>query len=210
MNDNYTNKNKEEYLDISQTGLNLSLAKDEKFKQYPENERYWVSNYGQVIYLSKKGIYQVAKITADTAGKRIKLYQRIRINNNTEYLHRVVAKTWCKGYSELCNEVHHLDGDGTNNYYKNLKWVCIPHHGFLNQGTQLFFMGNRENSDFEDVDDLTIVADKIGVDVRVLGYILSRKPDTTSGGLDIYNFETSGSYPYVIALERKRNDKSAA
>lgn len=122
----------------------------------------------------------------------------------------MVALTWCKGYSERCNEVHHLDGNGLNNYYKNLKWVCRQHHGFLNLGTNILFMGNREKSDFEEVDDLTAIADKIGVDIRILGYILSGKPDAKSGGLDIYNFDTGSAFPYVIALERKRKCKSAA
>lgn len=210
MNDNYANKNKEEYLDISKTGLNLSLAKDEKFKQYPEDSRYYISNYGQAICLKKNGKYKYVKTTLDTGGKRVKLYSRIWINGKLDFLHRVVALTWCKGHSQLCNEVHHLDGDGLNNYYKNLKWVCRPHHTFLNLGTTILFMGNREKSDFEEVDDLTSVADKIGIDVRILGYILSGKPDATSGGLDIYNFDTGGAYPYVIGLERKPKDKSVA
>ena len=126
-----------------------------------------------------------------------------------EYLHRVVATTWCKGYSEICNEVHHIDGNGLNNYYKNLKWVCKPHHNLLDRGTQIFFMSNREKSDFKEVDNLEEIAQKVGIDVRVLGYILSGVPDAISGGLELYQFDTGGAYPYVIGLRRKHDIKSA-
>ena len=201
-----------QYLDLNQTELDIDLKPNEKFKKVEGLNFVWVSQYGRVIQLKKSGKYYLAKLTDDTK-KSGKTYQRIWIGelNESAYVHRLVAETWCKGFdAELRNEVHHIDHDGLNNFYKNLIWVNKVQHSLLDRDVKIYFMNNRSNSDFQPVDDLVEVAQKIGIDIRVLGSILSRQPHFKSDNLDIYECDNGGKYSYYFALERQKKQNNTA
>lgn len=44
------------------------------------------------------------------------------------YIHRVVAEAFCVREKETYNEVHHIDGDTSNNAASNLMWVDEIEH----------------------------------------------------------------------------------
>lgn len=197
-------KNNRQYLDLKQINLDIKLNPNEKFAKGLNLSNTWISQYGRIIIKNKSGKYYLAKLSNDTK-KSGKTYKRVWISelNETAYVHRLVAEVWCRGFdAELRNEIHHLDHDGSNNYYKNLIWVNKVHHSFLNRDIKIYFMNNRSNSDFQPVDDLVEVAQKIGINIKVLSFILSKKPDLKSGTLDIYECDMNGTTACYFALER--------
>lgn len=73
------------------------------------------------LKLQSKG-YQMVGLTKDDGTKA------------NYYVHRLVAAAFCEGYEE-CLQVNHLDGNKSNNYYKNLEWVTRSEnmiHAFRN------------------------------------------------------------------------------
>lgn len=91
--------------------------------------RIW-SNYSKKI-LSQHDVIYHNKNGTDNIHKRVLL--RINGKNKGLYVHRLVAYSFhIKGsyaaYTAGRNEIHHIDGDGTNNELKNLMRCTIPEH----------------------------------------------------------------------------------
>lgn len=79
---------------------------------------YEVSNYGRV-----RNKYGLMKQTANVKNG----YLHVMLHNNGERknfrTHRLVAHSFCNGYTEEKNNVNHIDGNITNNKADNLEWV---------------------------------------------------------------------------------------
>ena len=96
----------------------------EKWITIDEFPRYKISNYGRV-----KSCIGAEKILAPS---KVKGYLLIKLskapNKQGKYLqktfrvHRLVAKYFCEGFAED-KQVHHIDRQRDNNFYKNL--VCL-------------------------------------------------------------------------------------
>ena len=75
------------------------------------------------------------KITANSKGRkdcRVELWKNGK--HKTYLVSRLVAMTWCNGYSDQLT-VNHIDGNPLNNSYLNLEWVSKTEnikHGFEN------------------------------------------------------------------------------
>lgn len=98
-------------------------------------EKYLVSNFGGIKHVKSGHTSYTTKINSrgycafsftGTDGKQ---------HNTTK--HKIVALAFVDGYDEyLHNEVNHIDGVKTNNYWKNLEWVDHDgnmKHAFNNQ-----------------------------------------------------------------------------
>lgn len=90
----------------------------EIWKDIKDYEGYYqISNFGNVKNIKTNRI-----LTGDTnsAGyRRVILYTPVK---KRFFIHRLVALHFCNGYSDDL-VVNHIDGNKTNNYYKNLEWV---------------------------------------------------------------------------------------
>lgn len=90
----------------------------EKWKKIDGYERYSVSNMGRVRYSLVHGGYSYRKPQINKKG-----YARVSIGGKLHRLHRVVAKAFVEGMSEVRCDVNHLDGNKLNNHAENLRWV---------------------------------------------------------------------------------------
>lgn len=102
------------------------IYEDEKFKfiKYPgvNKYQYVISNYGRVFkYINN----EEKKIHYDKDGYKktsIRVTQNGISKHTNIFIHRLVAYTFIKKPKD-CNVVNHIDGNKTNNYYKNLEWT---------------------------------------------------------------------------------------
>lgn len=84
---------------------------------YPgiKDDRYMISNYGDVLCIKTKNILQ--KFMTN------KGYLVTTICGKFVSIHKLVATFYVPGRSAEKNEVDHIDGNKLNNYYENLEWV---------------------------------------------------------------------------------------
>lgn len=82
---------------------------------------YKVSNYGRVLSLAKTTIRGRKYDKILSASKKDNGYYTVSINDNNEYVHRLVAKAFIDNPNNL-NEINHKDEDKSNNRVDNLEW----------------------------------------------------------------------------------------
>lgn len=112
---------KSEILNTKKANIKL-IAKDEIFVQVHNTYNYWVSNYGRVVNnLKGKNKFYIYK-TGDVHLTLTNVYiDNTRVPIDT-YIKNLVAEHFLfkiKGK----DIVYHIDGDKTNNYYKNLLYL---------------------------------------------------------------------------------------
>ena len=108
---------------------------------YPELNVFWVSSEGRyklangVIRTgSKSGNYLIGMFPYKNSNKRKKFI-----------LHVPIARIWNGPCPQDKDEIHHIDGDGTNNRPENLVYVTKSEHARLDHGVpvrQLSIKGN--------------------------------------------------------------------
>lgn len=101
----------------------------EEWRTIEEFHRYQVSNYGRVKScigeekLLKANVvqgYLIVKLSKEPNEQGVYIQKCFKV-------HRLVAKYFCEGYAED-KQVHHIDRQRTNNYYKNLLNVTKAQH----------------------------------------------------------------------------------
>ena len=85
----------------------------ERYKTIKNHPGYEVSNLGN-IRNKKTG---TVRALTNRSG-----YRKIRLDNQDESVHRLVAETFFEGPFDGM-QVNHLDGDKSNNFLGNLEWV---------------------------------------------------------------------------------------
>lgn len=83
----------------------------------------YVNNNGTKVYeVYNQDIYHVAyvdhRISKNNCG-----YMQVGVGSTIVPVHRLVARAWCKGWSEEKNEVDHINNVRDDNFWKNLRWV---------------------------------------------------------------------------------------
>ena len=85
--------------------------------------KYLISNLGKIIDISKNKVLTESNSTHG--------YKQVNIHQFDSYIsirvHRLVAYLWCEN-GKFKLEVHHIDGDKTNNKSINLIWVTCDEH----------------------------------------------------------------------------------
>lgn len=115
----------------------FELKEDEIMKKIEKINNVWITNYGNVFKFhenSYMGYWEKVKLTQN------KGYLYLRATKNSKSIslavHRLVGKYFCEGYSpDLV--IDHIDTNGLNNYYKNLRWVTQKdniHHSYKSSG----------------------------------------------------------------------------
>ena len=104
----------------------------EEWKQIVEYENYEISNYGNVRRISYNDLQSKAKFRLPYILKPSietnKKYYKVTLFKNGKQKHfsisRLVAIHFIEN-KENKNQVNHIDGNGFNNYYKNLEWCTM-------------------------------------------------------------------------------------
>ena len=82
---------------------------------------YLLSPYGKVYSKHNKRIMK-SRVNKPNPYLYITLGTDQRGDRKTKSIHRLVAEHFVPNFEQK-EQVHHLDDDPTNNYFKNLKWV---------------------------------------------------------------------------------------
>lgn len=175
-------------------GFPFELKEDEEIKQVIEFPDYWVSNYGRVFsyknaYKTRKG-WRELKQYSDT--KHRYLDCRISVQGKTLHfpVHRYVCKYFCLGYAEGL-VVNHIDGDTTNNYYKNLEWVSQKeniHKSYISSKLD----ATRNYYIIELYDSQGKYVDKFKGKFKMIDYIKENNLDCS--GLSLFAYGVSRGY----------------
>jgi hypothetical protein len=95
----------------------------ERWKLFPKQDRYWISNKGRV-YSSKSG--KVSKQSRKYRHKReVRLSYRSKKYLPSDSIARLVLLAW-RGDPPMTGDLYiasHIDGDSSNNDLTNLKWA---------------------------------------------------------------------------------------
>lgn len=94
----------------------LVICSGYEWEVYPKDDRYIVSEHGEVFTTVGKG--RILKPNVMKSG-----YIRYRLSSGHVYIHRMVAFTFWGDKTEYGLEVDHIDRDKSNNHYTNLRWV---------------------------------------------------------------------------------------
>lgn len=95
------------------------------------NSNYWISNYGRLkSYSYRYEIYEPAEQFLNKPNGYYRIALMLNKDRKNFYVHRLVAQYFLENPSGDIQDyqVHHIDGNRQNNYYKNLKWVTKQEH----------------------------------------------------------------------------------
>lgn len=83
------------------------------------SKSYVVTDSGEFYYYTKRtGLLEKGRLCDNGKG-----YLSAGINGKRKYIHRLVAESFCNKPCDLHVQVNHIDGDKSNNSYRNLEWV---------------------------------------------------------------------------------------
>ena len=97
----------------------------EEWKNCIFDERYLISNFGNIKRILSNGDERTLKPSVLNKGKTHPYYyiQVHKLGKRKNYLiHRLVALAFCDGHSDTNNVCDHIDRDTFNNHYSNLRW----------------------------------------------------------------------------------------
>ena len=105
--------------------------------------KYYVDGNGNILNMNTNKMLKPQKCRAG--------YLRVNLvrddgKRKAFSIHRLVAIRYVVGRTKLHNEVNHIDGDKSNNYYKNLEWVTRKENMAHARETLKRKMGNIEQT----------------------------------------------------------------
>lgn len=108
---------------------------NERWKEICGHKGYYISDFGRVKKLAKRynEFYLIKSFPNKNNGR---LY--VRIEDKNLQVSRLVGFAFVEGKTNKKNTINHIDGDVSNNYYKNLEWLTqgenLKHsYDFLNR-----------------------------------------------------------------------------
>lgn len=88
-------------------------------RRYFARSKYLVSNKGRIINLSRNSVLKEQTVAHG--------YKQVKIGKRLELVHIAVASQWCPN-GKFKSEVHHIDGNKTNNAADNLVFATDEEH----------------------------------------------------------------------------------
>ena len=118
------NLRKQEIVQEASKRISFKSLEGEEWKDILGYEMYQVSNKGRVRrYLHTYGVYRLMETHINHHNKRGYIVLCKNDGGKGYFLHRLVARAFCDGYTEEKNTVNHKDGNTLNNCADNLEWV---------------------------------------------------------------------------------------
>ena len=98
------------------------------------NDRYLISNFGNVISCDFEKVKNLSKLKH----KHGYLFVRLSENNiaKTKLIHRLVAEAFIDNPNKL-NQVDHINEDKSNNNSNNLQWINCKNNTTKSQGVKI-------------------------------------------------------------------------
>lgn len=200
-------KKENKYLSSKKLGL-IPIDKDEKFIQCIIYSDYYVSNYGRIISNKYNKFKLLSPKRIDSNG-----YIHYTLRHNAENIqllaHRIVALNWCKNNDPDSKiEVHHIDKNKSNNYYKNLMWVSKAEHKLLDLNYEVYFSKNGVK--FHKFESIESIAQKAYIESTELYRIINSSPDYYFDRLklfEIQDFEPTNTYFIGVCSNNNDNIK---
>ena len=111
--------------------------------RYYRDRFVWVSYSGNLLAYNYKGKTSYPKKEVHPNGR---MYVKNAIGAMV-YIDEAVIKCWCPPCPNDGKKyvVNHIDGDLTNNYYKNLEWVPYHYRHTTTDSVDIIYDGNRLN-----------------------------------------------------------------
>lgn len=97
----------------------------EEWRNCEFDERYMISNFGNIKRILVSGDERILKPSVLNKGKTHPYYyiQVSKMGKRKNYLiHRLVALAFCEGHCDTNNICDHIDRNTFNNHYTNLRW----------------------------------------------------------------------------------------
>lgn len=169
------------------------IAPDEVFTQIPTWNRYFLSNHGRLLHKNSKGKYVLINPSITKSGYltytlygKTRTYKgkkvrdkngKIKPNRTCKPAHRLVAMLYVdsqypSNYTFNDLDAHHKDKNKTNNYYKNLMWLCVGKNGrkdhkFIDSIKKIALY-NQETTKFHTYKDIELLCKRLNVDILEL------------------------------------------
>ena len=177
---------------LLKNGIEL-IEKDEIFKQVTHWNKYYISNYGRLVHKNNKGRYTIVNPSITKGGyltytlsKPARMYKgkKVRDNQgNTKRIreckpaHQMVAIMYVNNpypgeYTIEDLEVHHKDKNRTNNYFKNLMWLCKTKNGRTDHDfvhtIKKIALYNEETTVYHTYKDIDLLLNRLDIDILEL------------------------------------------
>lgn len=206
------------------------MAMDEVFTQYFNWNKYFLSNCGRLAHKNDDGSYNLVQPSKTKGGylsytlsKPARMYkgQKVRDRNGKtkqqklcQTAQTMVCLMYCKNpypreeFDITDLQVHHKDGIRTNNYYKDLMWLCKTKNGRTDhdfiQSIKKIAVYNEDKGTFYTYKDIELLLKRVGM--NVLEFIdtikYNKKLFTQDGKWDIYRVND-----YFVGIQFMKRQK---
>mgnify|MGYP001851659796 CR=1 FL=1 len=205
------------------------IERDEIFTQVPNWNKYFISNWGRLIHKNNKGRYTIVNPSITKGGyltytlsKPARKYRGKKVRNKAgstktirecKPTHQMVAIIYVnnpypiKDYSIKDLEVHHKDKSRTNNYFKNLMWLCKnkngrTDHDFIHSIKKIALY-NNEKATYHTYKDIDLLLNRLDIDVlEFIDTIKYSKTYIKDGKWTTYNVND-----YYVGIQYVKNKK---
>lgn len=188
------------FLDL-ETTKRIRKYPDEKFLRLESQDKYYISNYGNLYSEYRK------RTITPALSRHNRLRYQLKDTDGTYknyFAHRLVAQAWIKNdESAMKKQVHHIDHNTLNNHISNLAWVNSGEHRLIDANKKLYLY-DIEKGEFVNFKNFQSLQRFLVTDKKLYNRLYYNQPDFIffNGffGWEISDVEYNG-LPLYLALE---------